>query len=94
MYKCVFQEEIVAWNYTLEDTTKLAKERRIKLVKDKLELVLICQKTLFAKDCTSEGIRINFRFHMKYCKFMKRNPVDFFEGLAKKILANRFLNYF
>ena len=48
----------------------------------------------FAKDCTSEGIRINFRFHMKYCKFMKRNPVDFFEGLAKKILANRFLNYF
>ena len=55
MYKCVFQEEIVAWNYTLEDTTKLAKERRIKLVKDKLELVLICHKTLLQKTVQVKG---------------------------------------
>ena len=55
MKKLVFREDVLAWNYMLDDARKLAKERKVKFSKRQLELVLICQKTLLQKTVQVKG---------------------------------------
>ena len=42
-------------------------------------------KILYRRRLTNK----TFRYYMKYCNFMKRDPVEFFENLIKKILQDR-----
>lgn len=89
MKKLVFREDVLAWNYMLDDARKLAKERKVKFSKRQIRIGINMPSSTFGKYCTGEGLRTNFRCYMKYCKLMERDPVEFFENLIKKILKDR-----
>lgn len=89
MKNLVFREDILAWNYMLEDARKLAEERNAKFTKRYIRIGIGMPESTFGKYCAGEGLRTNFRYYMKYCKLMKRDPVEFFENLIKKILQDR-----
>ena len=67
MKNLVFREDVLAWNYMLEDARKLAEERNVKFSKRQIRI----------------GIK------MPESTFAKRDPVEFFENLIKKILQDR-----
>ena len=89
MKNLVFREDVLAWNYMLEDARKLAEERNVKFTKRYIRIGIGMPESTFGKYCAGEGLRTNFRYYMKYCKLMKRDPVKFFENLIKKILQDR-----
>ena len=89
MKNLVFREDVLAWNYMLEDARKLAEERNVKFTKRYIRIGIGMSESTGGKYCAGEGLRTNFRYYMKYCKLMKRDPVEFFENLIKMILQDR-----
>ncbi len=64
MKNLVFREDVLAWNYMLEDARKLAEERNVKFTKRYIRIGIGMPESTFGKYCA--GGRVKNKLQILY----------------------------